>query len=280
LIIKAPAKINLALHVTGQRADGYHEIESLVTFASVGDVISISASKEDRLTFSGPFGAALAADFGSNLVIKALNALRADVGGKPCPPVAIHLEKNLPLASGIGGGSADAAATLNGLNQFWGLGLSHPDLASIGAALGADVPMCVFSVPLIAKGIGADITPVVLPDFSMLLVNPRVAVSTQSIFKSLASKDNAPLQAGVEAAAQHLDAFVSWLAATRNDLETQAKLVCPVIDVALALLRENGALIARMSGSGATCFGIFANQEMSAKARANIAQKHSDWWMS
>jgi 4-diphosphocytidyl-2-C-methyl-D-erythritol kinase len=278
LIIKAPAKINLALHITGQRDDGYHLLESLVTFAEVGDLVSFAASQEDRLTFSGPFGSSLAADFGTNLLIKAMNAMRAYVGAKPCPPVAVHLEKNLPLASGIGGGSADAAATLKGLNHVWGLGLSTSDLVRIGAILGADVPMCVYAMPLIARGIGEDIAPVALPDFSLLLVNPRVPVSTQAIFKKLASKNNAPMPALLKHS-EDLGAFVSWLGSTRNDLEKPAKTLCPVIDAVLLQLQENGALFARMSGSGATCFGIFANSAAARKAGAKIAQKHRDWWI-
>ncbi len=278
MIINAPAKINLALHITGQRGDGYHSLESLVTFADVGDLVSFAASDEDRLTFSGPFGGVMAADFGTNLVIKALNAMRAHAGTKPCPPVALHLEKNLPLSSGIGGGSADAAATLRGLNHFWGLGLSNSDLAHLGANLGADVPMCIYGSPLMARGIGQDITPVALPEFSLLLVNPRVAVSTQAIFKNLASKHNAAMPAlGKEA--ETLDRFISFLASTRNDLEGPAKTLFPVIDEVLSQLRASGTLFARMSGSGATCFGIFESAAAAAEASAKIASAHSNWWI-
>jgi 4-diphosphocytidyl-2-C-methyl-D-erythritol kinase len=279
LIFRADAKINLALHITGQREDGYHTLESLVTFARVADLISIEAATQDRLTFSGPFGASLAADFGTNLMLKALAALRAHVGARPCPPVAMHLEKNLPLASGIGGGSADAAATLRGLNHHWGIGLSDTNLADIGATLGADVPMCVHGAPLIAKGIGEVIEPVSLPVFSLVLVNPRVSVSTPQIFKALTSKNNAPLPAlGKEA--DNLEAFLGWLSSTRNDLQAPAINLQPVVAEVVKALQQSGALFARMSGSGATCFGIFADNKAAEAAKVAIEKGHPRWWVA
>jgi 4-diphosphocytidyl-2-C-methyl-D-erythritol kinase len=315
LKIAAPAKINLALHVTGQRADGYHFIESLVTFATVGDVVSIEQADQDRLTFSGPFGGTLAADFGTNLIIKAINALRGNAQGRRCPPVAIHLEKNLPIASGIGGGSADAAAALKGLNDFWGLGLAQAELMRIGLSLGADVPMCVYGKPLIAKGIGDVIEPVEgLPELNLLLVNPGVGVSTAAIFRALTEWDNRALpvssllQRGEgrvrggdtlefadvppsSGAARHLlpvretgrskiPAFVEYLKITRNDLEVPARAICPVIDDVLAGLKDSGALFARMSGSGATCFGLFADSYALESAKATIRKSHPGWWIA
>ncbi len=313
--IAAPAKINVALHVTGQRADGYHLIETLVTFAIVGDVVTIEGADQDRLTFSGPFGRMLAADFGTNLVIKALGALRDAAQGRRCPPVAIHLEKNLPIASGIGGGSADAAAALKGLNEFWGLGLSEAELMRIGLSLGADVPMCVFGRSLIARGIGDEIEAVEgLPEMPMLLVNPGVGVSTQAIFKALGKKDGgglplAPLLQRGEGrvrggdmreladvppssgAARHLlpteevgrsrlPALAHYLHSTRNDLEAPARTLCPAIDHVLASLKDSGALFARMSGSGATCFGLYADAEALDNAKSAIAKAHPDWWVA
>ncbi len=310
---RAPAKINFALHVTGQRPDGYHLIESLVTFADVGDEISIEPSDRDRLTFSGQFGGLLAADFGTNLVIKALDAIRATAHGRHCPPVAIHLTKNLPLASGIGGGSADAAATLKGLNEFWGLGLSQAELMRIGLPLGADVPMCVFGKPLIARGIGETIEPVSLPELPMVLVNPGVGVSTPAIFKALVKKENgglpsisplagemsrsdrggrlAPTLAPSSGAARHLlptenvgrseiSALADYLRATRNDLETPARAIQPVIGEVIAALENSGALFARMSGSGATCFGIYADKAADEAAKASIGKSHPNWWVA
>lgn len=311
--VAAPAKINLALHVTGERADGYHLIESLVAFAHVGDVIELTAADKDSLTFSGPFGAALGADPATNLVLKARDALRIAAGSKACPPVAISLEKNLPLASGIGGGSADAAAALKGLNEFWKLGLSQAELMHIGLPLGADVPMCVYGKPLIAKGIGDAIEPIDLPELHLLLVNPGVAVSTASVFKALANKDNGALPvisrlAGEKSAqpteggnlaqklspspgaARHLfpvegtgrsktPALIDYLRATRNDLEAPARAIRPVIGDAIDALERSGALFARMSGSGATCFGIYADETAAQAARTQLHRRWPDWWI-
>lgn len=279
----APAKINLALHVTGQRPDGYHLIESLVTFATVGDEISIGPSDKDRLTFSGPFGGRLAADFGTNLIIKALDAIGAAEQGRRCPPVAIHLEKNLPLASGIGGGSADAAAALKGLNEFWGLGLTEDALMRTGLPLGADVPMCVFGKPLIARGIGEIIEPVNLPELPMVLVNPGVGVSTPEIFKALVKKENEALLVSRLAllnGRSEIHALVEYLRTTRNDLEVPARAIEPVIGDVISALEKSGALFARMSGSGATCFGIFPDKAAAEAAKASIGNGHTDWWVA
>ena len=279
----APAKINLALHVTGQRPDGYHLIESLVTFAIVGDEISIEPSDRDKLTFSGPFGGRLAADFGTNLIIKALDAIRAAAQGRRCPPVAIHLTKNLPLASGIGGGSADAAAALKGLNEFWGLGLTEDALMRIGLPLGADVPMCVFGKPLIARGIGEIIEPVDLPELPMVLVNPGVGVSTPEIFKALVKKENGGLplsRPALRNGTSDIPDFVEFFLSTRNDLEPPARAMQPVIGEVLAALEQSGALFARMSGSGATCCGIFADKAAAEAAKASIGSGHPDWWVA
>lgn len=286
--IAAPAKINLALHVTGQREDGYHLIESLVVFADVADQITIELTETDTLTFSGPFGALLSDDPGENLVLKARNALRKATS-LPCPPVAIHLEKKLPLSSGIGGGSADAAAALRGLNDHWQLGLSLDEMCAIGAKLGADVPMCFHGQPLIAKGIGEIIEPLKdFPELHMLLVNPGVSVSTPAVFKALANKNNeglgliSPLWGEMSPQATErgcLDAFINYVGTTRNDLQPPALSLQPTIAEAIAALKHSGALFARMSGSGATSFGIFRdrNTKDSAKAAISAAQPH--WWV-
>ena len=195
----APAKVNLALHVTGQRADGYHLLDSLVVFTDAGDRLTFSPSDEDRFTVSGRFGGALPLDSApktGNLVLRARDALRALAvdRGNSAPPVHIHLEKNLPVASGIGGGSADAAATLRGLARFWATGTDRPVLHAIGLALGADVPMCIESQPLLARGIGEDITLLgKFPTLYLLLVNPLVEVSTPEVFKLLTNKTNLSL---------------------------------------------------------------------------------------
>ena len=281
MIVTAPAKINLALHITGQRADGYHLLESLVVFAKVGDRLTIEPAHEDSLTFSGPFGGSLQTDTSTNLVLKARDVLRgaALARGLPCPPVSLNLEKNLPLSSGIGGGSADAAAALRALNDQWALGLTDGELATLGLALGADVPMCLYGMPLIASGIGEVISPVGhLPELALVLVNPGVGISTPAIFKLLFAKTNTglPVLSGNISDVRLID----YLKSTRNDLQAPAIALCPPISEVLDALSASDALFARMTGSGATCFGIFENDEAAAVAAKAIATRHKDWWVA
>lgn len=273
----APAKINLALHVTGQREDGYHLLEMLVTFTEAGDVLRISDADADRFSISGPFAQALKhADPASNLVLKALDLLRAHL--QECdiatPPVSIHLEKSLPIASGIGGGSADAAATLRGLIRHWNVQVDSDSLGEMALKLGADVPMCLASTPLIARGIGEELT--LLPNFpqlSLVLVNPLQAVSTPAIFRLLESKNNAPLPALAD------DNWLSMLGALRNDLQPPAMRLLPQIQDVLSLLEANGAEFVRMSGSGATCFGLFASWEQAQAAAARLREQQPEWYV-
>lgn len=277
----APAKINLALHVTGQRADGYHLLESVVVFAKVGDWLTIEPSPEDVLTFSGPFGGSLQAGLSTNLVLKARDAMRSHAKHTPCPSVHIHLEKNLPLSSGIGGGSADAAATMKALNELWALSLSEATMMAIGLPLGADVPMCIVGRQLLASGIGEVITPIFhMPALSLVLVNPSVGVSTPQIFKALSSKANGPLPELVPSANWGASDLLAYLSSTRNDLELAASIICPAIGDVLHSLTKCGALFARMSGSGATCFGIYET-DLAARAAADaIAKARPDWWVA
>lgn len=282
MIFAAPAKINLNLHVIGQRADGYHLLESLVAFAPAADEISIELASVDSLTFSGPFGAQLKADPATNLVLKARDALRQSLPDIRLAHVAIQLTKNLPLSSGIGGGSADAAATLHALNAVYGLGLSLDALCNIGRTLGADVPMCLHSRPLIAKGIGEIIEPVALPDFNLLLVNPNVSVSTPAIFKALPNKQNAGLPMTAPDMMAEMASFsdlIAYLENTRNDLQPPAITLQPVIGATISALETHGASFARMSGSGATCFGVFENATAQNNAAAIIQSTYPDWWI-
>ena len=274
--IQAPAKINLALHVTGQRADGYHLLDTLVTFTDFGDELAFAAADTDELTIGGPFSEKLHGAE-SNLVIKARDALRALAAGRPCPPVSIHLTKNLPIASGLGGGSGDAAAALRGLDEFWGLGLSAKELSAAGLALGADVPMCLAAKPLRARGIGEEITLLdAFPALDLVLVNPGVAVSTPAIFKALLKKDNRPMSSKANLSSFH--AACEFLSAQHNDLQRPAIALEPVIADCLAALEDSGAMLVRMSGSGATCFGIFTNAANAARAARNIRARHPQWW--
>ncbi|CUX11574.1 4-(cytidine 5'-diphospho)-2-C-methyl-D-erythritol kinase [Agrobacterium deltaense] len=272
----APAKINLALHVTGQRADGYHLLETLVTFTEAGDTIRIRDADADSFSISGPFGDLLrAGDGGDNLVTRARDLLRDALAstGQPAPPVAIHLEKNLPVASGIGGGSADAAATLRGLLRHWRAGIAPDALASMALTLGADVPMCLESRSLIARGIGEDIEPLTdLPELVMVLANPLKAVSTPEIFRRLQTKTNAPLPASATIG------WMDFLAQSRNDLQPPAQALLPEIGEIIGLLSQEGAALVRMSGSGATCFGIFHSLEAARKAETSLRRKRPGWY--
>lgn len=277
--VQAPAKINLALHVTGQRPDGYHLLDTLVTFAGFGDELTISAAHADELLVEGPFAGALEGqEAGKNLVIKARDAMRALAAGRPCPPVSIHLTKNLPIASGLGGGSSDAAAALLGLNRHWGLALPMDALSAAGLSLGADVPMCLVGKPLRARGIGEEIALLdAFPALDLVLVNPGVGVSTPAIFKALEKKDNRPMSSKANLASFH--AACEFLSAQHNDLQRPAMALEPVISDCLAALEDSGAMLARMSGSGATCFGIFTNAANAARAAGVIGRKNPQWFV-
>lgn len=275
----APAKINLALHVTGQRADGYHLLDTLVAFADVGDGIGVEVGTfEPQLSVSGPEATPALATDDNIMWLVARRFAPADLG------VRMHLEKNLPLASGIGGGSADAAAVYRGLRALAGAaGLDAPPSAEDRArllAIGADVPMCALGQPARIQGIGEVMTPLTtFPSLGVVLINPRQGVSTPAIFGKLAQKDNASLSdvpSGFAGTAHLLD----WLAHQRNDLEGPAREVCPAIDAVLAALAAaSECRLARMSGSGATCFGLFETREAAFVAADLLRRVHPDWWV-
>lgn len=255
----APAKLNLALHVTGRRVDGYHLLDSLVCFTSLGDELRLSPGPLS-LGIDGPFGDGLAAG-DDNLCLRAARLAGADIG--------IRLTKNLPVASGIGGGSADAAAVLRGLQR-----LGHALPADI-QQLGADVPVCLASVPARMQGIGERIVPLpALPPLHLVLVNPGVALSTPQVFAALEQRENPALPEIPDFATA--EALIRWLRGTRNDLEAPARHLAPVIGEVLAALNAMGAGFARMSGSGATCFGIFDTAPRAAES-AETLQRHG-WW--
>ena len=278
--VPAPAKLNLALHVVGRRADGYHLLDMLVAFADVGDVVTAEAASGLALSRSGPFAEGLG-PVEDDLVMKAAARL-AEAAGRDTAATgaALHLEKNLPVASGIGGGSADAAATLKALGELWRVSLPKGDIEAIALSLGADVPMCLAGAPARVTGVGETVLPYGgLPDLDLVLVNPGVAVSTPAVFRALASRDNAPLPALPDRFPAIGD-LVDWLATARNDLEPAAIGLAPVIGDVLARLGDApGSLFARMSGSGATSFGIFENTEAAAAAAAAIAAAEPGWWV-
>lgn len=275
----APAKVNLYLHVTGRRAaDGYHLLDSLAVFGPAADrVTAVRVPDGLDLALEGPEAASLAAE-PDNLVLRAARAL-AGAAGLAAPAAALRLEKHLPVASGIGGGSADAAAALRALDRLWGLGMGQARLAALAAGLGADVPVCVASRPARMQGIGEILSPApALPPFALVLANPRVAVPTPAVFRARAASG-----AGFSAAAdlpaggwRDAAALARDLAGLANDLEMPAIGLCPVIAEVLAALRaQPGCLLARMSGSGATCFGLFAAPAAAARAAAALP---TAWW--
>lgn len=276
----APAKINLALHVVGRRADGYHLIDSLVAFASVGDRIEAFPAGEGRppLAIEGRFSGDLAADAG-NLVIGAERVLRQHVPA--LPPLALRLTKDLPVSSGIGGGSADGAATLRLLAGIAG-GVAPEALGRLALALGADGPMCLRSAPLRARGIGETITDWPdLPPLDLVLVNPGLAVSTPSVFRRLQRADNPPLAPTLPRLADGA-ALAAYLGAeTRNDLETPAIAEAGAIAAAKAALAgSDDCMLARMSGSGATVFGLYPDGATAGRAAAVIGRAHPAWWVT
>ncbi len=256
----APAKLNLTLHVTGRRADGYHLLDSLVVFCDIGDVVTLSDGPLS-LTVTGPFAAGLTAE-PDNLCLRA-----ARLAGREA---AITLEKNLPVASGIGGGSADAAAVLRALNAA----------PSGTETLGADVPVCMAGVPTRMRGLGEilDSLPA-LPDLHLVLVNPGQGLSTPAVFKALMRRDNPPMPDPLPAFPDTA-ALIEFLRDQRNDLEPPAIALMPEIADCLAALQGAGAMLARMSGSGATCFGIFADATAARAAQAAIAGAHPNWWVA
>jgi 4-diphosphocytidyl-2-C-methyl-D-erythritol kinase len=268
----APAKINLSLHVTGRREDAYHLLESLVVFADIGDSIAVQIADEDSLKIDGPFSSGLENGSG-NLVAKARDQLRKQ---KDFGLLSIQLKKNLPVSSGIGGGSSDAAATLRAIARLFAI----PDsiVADVAMGLGADVPMCLAAQPLVAKGIGEQLTAVnSLPELHLVLVNPNTAVSTPEVFKRLSNPNNLALPVLPEGF--DLTEFAEWLSRTRNDLQLPALQICPPIGDALLALAETAPLLTRMSGSGATCYGLFPNADLAAKAAHIIAARYSNWWV-
>ncbi|SEJ43590.1 4-diphosphocytidyl-2-C-methyl-D-erythritol kinase [Sphingobium sp. AP50] len=269
----AYAKVNVALHVRARRDDGYHALESLFVFAEHGDRLTGEASDDGAidLLIDGPFGAGLEAGPG-NLVMRAARALQSYLGQQR--GAVIRLTKNLPVASGIGGGSADAAATLRLLVRLWDVRIEPEELTALALDLGSDVPACVASVTQLVTGRGEHLVRHAvdgLEGLPMLLVNPGMGVSTARVFAGWDRQDRGPLDAG------SLDTLIEM---GRNDLENPAILAEPVIaEVLTALDGAEGRLLARMSGSGATCFALFADAAAMARAAAAIAAAHPGWWV-
>ncbi len=285
----APAKVNLTLHITGQREDGYHLLDSLVVFADIGDRIDIFEANTLSLTIEGPEADGVPADM-SNSILKAAEFFNPQAAG-----AAFLLTKNLPSAAGIGGGSADAAAAIRGLIRHWdadaealfpeGLDLaklSDAEVTRLSAkakTLGADVPVCLFSHPARMRGIGADLTFIRdLPRLHAVLVNPRVAVSTPDVFKAVTSKANPPMPDLPDF--PDAPTLIQWLTTQRNHMQPAAISLFPEISEVIEKLKaQESCQLARMSGSGATCFGLFPDASSAQNAVAKISAEHPGWWV-
>ncbi|WP_134497183.1 4-(cytidine 5'-diphospho)-2-C-methyl-D-erythritol kinase [Microvirga pakistanensis] len=280
LATRAPAKINLTLHVLGRRDDGYHDLESLVAFAEVSDDLRIVPGPRLCLEVSGPT-AALAGQGADNLVLKAACLLAERVEGLKVG--AFHLVKRLPVAAGIGGGSSDAAAALRLLAFLNDMPLSHPALLDAARLAGADVPVCLEPRARMMRGAGEDLGPALpLPPLFAVLVNPRVPVETPSVFRALGLQPGQSLDGGAHPAveADSVDSLLGNLKAARNDLEQAALRVQPVIGGALDLVaRTGGCRLARMSGSGATVFGLYEDSRGAAEAARSVLAHRPDWWV-
>ena len=266
----ARAKLNLALHVRHRRADGYHELETIFAFVEIGDIVGV-ADTGPPLEIDGPFGGGLAAG-SDNLILRAVMALRKASGVQK--PVSLRLCKNLPVASGIGGGSADAAATLRLLNRYWQLHWPIGRLAALGSELGADVAACVWSTAQYGGGRGDLLRPIAesgLAGQPVLLVNPGVGVSTTDIFRAWDGKDRGSLPSGD---------VLAVASAARNDLTKPALALQPVIGAVLELLSAQDRVeLVRMSGSGATCFGLFPDPASCDAAAAALRAAQLGWWV-
>ena len=287
LASRAPAKVNLGLSVLGRRSDGYHQLDSLVAFAGVGDLLSLVPGPVTGLTVAGPFGAGLETDDG-NLVLRAVAHLSRLLPGLQAGHFT--LLKRLPVASGIGGGSADAAAALRLVARLNRLPPDHPALREAAGQTGADVPVCLASRARVMQGAGEVLGgPLRLPRLFAVLVNPRVAVSTAAVFgklglapgESLPARPPVPMPPAEHIAAMGTEAFIAGvLAPLPNDLEAPATALAPVIGEVTAMLAATpGCRLARMSGSGATCFGLFGSCGESADAARAIRSAHPHWWI-
>jgi 4-diphosphocytidyl-2-C-methyl-D-erythritol kinase len=270
--VAAHAKVNLYLHVVGRRADGYHLLDSLVVFAELHDVVTAGPADDLSLTIDGPFAGVLAEER-DNLVLRAARALAEAT--KREPKARLHLTKRIPVAAGIGGGSADAAATLRALARLWSVEIDR----DVALRLGADVNVCVASETMFMSGIGEtlDLAPA-LPPLHLLLVNPGVAVATRDVFRSRTGPFTRPARFNVPplSAAR----FAQFLRHRCNDLTAAAMALAPAIrQVREAVGATEGCLLARMSGSGATVFGLYGTAEDAARAAAAIARDHPEWWV-
>jgi 4-diphosphocytidyl-2-C-methyl-D-erythritol kinase len=285
LVEQGRAKVNLTLRVIGRRTDGFHDLESVVAFADCADRLTLTPGSELTLQLSGPLAQACG-ETSDNLVLKATRLLAERVPGLNSG--SFTLDKILPVAAGIGGGSADAAAALRLLAKLNGLSLDDERLLEVALATGADVPVCLASAACDMTGVGETLTPLSLPIMPCVMVNPRVPVPTKDVFASLGLRNGELLVGATDvfrgtdwpAAGASVEDWVEVLAASANDLEAPATRIQPVIgEVIAALNATNGAWLARMSGSGATCFAIYENTADAGRAAEKVRHDHADWWV-
>ena len=276
----APAKINIALHVVGRRPDRYHELESLVVFADLGDELEAEPASADRLSISGPFAAGLGVGE-TNLVSRAVVEFRRHWPGAVATGLDMRLRKNLPIAAGLGGGSADAAATLRLMARVADRPIPVPALLEVAASLGADVPMCLICRPSVVTGIGERVAPLAdFPPVHVVLVNPLVPVLTADIFRRLENRQN-PVLPLLPSPLTRPAQLGLWLEGTRNDLEPPARSLVPAIaELIEHLAGLNGCMLARMSGSGATVFGLFGASGLAHQAAHDLRDAYPGYWVA
>ncbi len=274
---RAAAKVNLALHVLGRRPDSYHELDTVAVFADAADIVAVDAAEDLSLQIAGPFGFHAPAG-AENLALKAAELLKSHSGHRG--GAAIRLAKNLPAGAGFGGASADAAAILHALNEAWGLSLGLDDLARLGGALGADVPMCLVGRALRARGAGERVERIESwPALPLVLAWPGVPVATSAVFAALTPRDALPLPEPWPAETPAM--LARWLQKCRNDLEDAALGLAPEIGEALSRLRATeGCLLARMSGSGSGCFGLYADRAGAEAAAIALRKARPGWWVA
>lgn len=276
----APAKVNLALHVTGRRPDGYHELESLVVFADVSDELFARPARGDSLKVSGPFAAA-AGGGDTNLVMRAVTAFRARWPRHVDGGLALELHKNLPVAAGLGGGSADAAAALRLMASLGEGRIDFAELSEVALSIGADVPACLVSRPCEVRGVGEIIHQLrTFPESHIVLVNPLQPVITADVFRRLQSRTNPPLPPLPQPLTRPAQLGL-WLGETRNDLEPPAIALVPLIgDLIAELSKCDGCIVSRMSGSGATVFGLFGSAAKAHQAAHDLRDTHPGYWVA
>ena len=271
--LNAKAKINLALHITAKLDNCYHQLETIVTFADFGDKISLEPCETTKLKIKGEFAEKLGEN--NNIILDVVKRLEKhnvnDLGAE------ITLYKSVPVAAGMGGGSSNAATTLLGLNELWGLKLQKDEIMRIAKELGADVPMCIIEKPLLAKGIGDEIQEMPnMPKLHIVMVNPNVELKSKIVFDKLQKTDNEPLPE--LPTNDNTKEWIEWLQMCRNDMQDTAMQLVPEIGTCINVLEKNGAELARMTGAGASVFGLYTSEQSAQNAEKEIKIKYPNWW--